>query len=120
MEVSKKWIDKAEKDLETAKYNLKGDILDASVFFAQQSVEKAFKSLLLKKTNKFPKIHDLTKLGKLVNAPNKIIVLCSKINPGYIVVRYPDLGEDYSKEEVEEIIKFSEEVLKWIKEKLEL
>ncbi len=80
----KKWIEKADKDLNTAKYNLKGDILDASVFFAQQSVEKAFKSLLLKKTNKFPKIHDLTKLGKLVSAPDKIIILCSKINPGYM------------------------------------
>jgi len=116
----KKWIEKSDRDLNTAKYNLKGNIFDASAFFAQQSVEKALKALLLKETNKFPKIHDLTKLGKLVDAPNEIIVLCSKINPGYIASRYPDQGEIYSKEEVEEIIKFSEEVLTWIKRKREL
>lgn len=116
----KKWIEKADKDLNTAKYNLRGNILDATVFFSQQSAEKGFKALLLKETNQFPKIHDLTKLGKLVSAPNEIMKLCSKINPGYIATRYPDQGEIYSKEETEEIIKYSEEVLKWIKRKLEL
>ena len=118
MEEFREWMNKAEKDLKTAKYILKGNIFDATVFHAQQSVEKAFKALLLKNTKKFPRIHDLTKFAKLVEAPEKIIVFCSVINPGYILSRYPNVGDDYTKEDSEDIIKSAEEVLKWIRKNL--
>jgi len=114
----KEWMEKAEKDLKTAKYTLDGNIFDAAVFYAQQSAEKALKSLLLKNTSKFPKIHDLTKLAKLVKAPKKIIEFCSIINPGYLASRYPDMGDDYTKKDCEDIIKAAEEVLKWTKRTL--
>lgn len=117
-EETKKWLDKAERDIKTAQYNLEGNISDAAIFYAQQSTEKALKALLLKKTNKFPKIHDLIKLAKLVKAPKEIIELCSKINPSYIASRYPDQEDIYSKKESEEIIKFAIEVLKWIKKEI--
>lgn len=113
-----RWIDKAEGDLRTAKYNLDGDMLDAAIFYSQQSAEKAFKALLIKNTNSFPWIHDLKKLAELVDAPENIIELCSKVNPVYIVSRYPNVDGEYSKEDVEEIVRFAEEVLEWIKEKL--
>ena len=50
MKEAEKWWEKAKKDLVTAEYNLKGDMLDAAAFFAQQAVEKALKSLEIKKT----------------------------------------------------------------------
>ena len=39
------------------------------------------------------------------------------------ITRYPDFSEEipaeaFSKEEIEEVIKFSEEVLKWVKKSL--
>lgn len=114
----KAWMKRAEQDLEAAKYNLKGKFLNASIFYSQQSVEKALKALLIKKTKDFPKIHDLTRLAKLVNAPIKIIKLCSNINPGYILSRYPDQEEEYEREDAEKMIKNSMEVLKWIRENL--
>lgn len=114
----KKWIGKAEKDLKIAEYNLNGNMLDAVVFYSQQAAEKALKALLLKKIEKFPKTHDLTKLAKLIKSPDRIIELCSKINPGYIVSRYPDQSEEYSKKECEDILSWTKEILRWTKENL--
>ncbi len=88
------------------------------MFYAQQAVEKSFKALLIKETDSFPRIHDLTKLARLVDAPKKIIVFCSIINPGYIVSRYPNIGGEYGMEDSEDIIKAAGEVLKWIRKKL--
>ena len=116
VEEFRKWLDLSERDMRTAKYNFDGGIFDASIFYAQQSVEKAFKAILIKKTKSFPRIHDLTRLARLVDAPKNIIEFCSRINPGYILSRYPDQEGDYGKKDAEDIIKFSEEVLKWIKE----
>ena len=76
--------------------------------------------LLIKKTGKFPKIHDLTKLARLVNAPLRIIENCSKINPAYINTRYPDLPQRFSKKECELIMEYYSEVLIWIKKDLNL
>ena len=42
------WWDQATADLQTAKVNLGGDRYYASVFFAQQAVEKALKAYVLK------------------------------------------------------------------------
>ncbi|MFH1608191.1 MAG: HEPN domain-containing protein [archaeon] len=114
----KRWIEKSDSDLKTAKYNLDGRILDAAIFYSQQSVEKAFKALLIERTKEFPRIHDLTRLARMSKAPEKIIRFCSVINPGYIVSRYPDQEEEYSLEDTVEIIRSAEEVLKWIKKKL--
>jgi len=45
MREAQAWWKKAKGDLDVAKYNLDGDMLDAAAFFAQQAAEKALKSL---------------------------------------------------------------------------
>ncbi|MGC9309974.1 MAG: HEPN domain-containing protein [Candidatus Nanoarchaeia archaeon] len=40
MKESKNWFSKAIKDFDTAKYNIKGDKIDAGLFYLQQSAEK--------------------------------------------------------------------------------
>ena len=45
-------------------------------------------------------------------------MLCSTINPGYLVSRYPDMGDEYTKGDSEDIVKASEEVLEWIRKNL--
>jgi hypothetical protein len=39
----KNWLEQAEHDIEVAEYNLKGNMLDAAVFYSQQATEKALK-----------------------------------------------------------------------------
>lgn len=41
----KRWIEKAEKDLKVAEFNLNGKQYEAAGFFTQQAVEKALKAL---------------------------------------------------------------------------
>jgi len=72
MREAEEWWGKARKDLETADYNLKGNMLDAAAFFAQQAAEKALKSLQIKSSGSlkrfmisFYSLRALMRLGKL-------------------------------------------------------
>lgn len=60
----KKWFEQAEKDFNTAKYNISGGNLEAGAFFLQQSAEKALKVLYIKKFRKLLKTHDLILLAR--------------------------------------------------------
>mgnify|MGYP006306439591 CR=1 FL=1 len=113
-----KWFKQAKHDLEVAEYNYKGNFFDSSIFYSQQSVEKALKSLLIKKEDKFLKIHDLVMLGKKVDLPEKFFRGASKLNSAYIASRYnisPDKipAELFSKKETKEFLNLAKEILKW-------
>ena len=41
----KEWIDKAKRDLEVARYNFKGNLLEVAAFYSQQAAEKALKAV---------------------------------------------------------------------------
>ena len=114
----KSWLEQSDEEFDTAKINFNAGKFFSAAFWCQQSAEKSFKALLIVKTGKFPKIHDLTRLAKLTGCPEKILELCAKLNPAYTVSRYPDSLKKYSKEECEEIMKYTEEILKWIKKNL--
>jgi len=115
----KEWMKQAEKDLRTAKHNIKSKDYYAACFWCQQSTEKGFKALLIKNTESFPKIHDLKRLAELNKAPEEIIELSTKINPSYIAARYPNVAAKYNKKSSEETIKNCDKVLKWIKKNLD-
>lgn len=91
------WWESGKKDLETARYNLSGDRLDAAAFLAQQAAEKSLKALQIKKFGKFEKTHDLVLLAKSINALMGTIQLCELITPFYTVTRYPDVRVPYDK-----------------------
>lgn len=117
-EETEKWLKKAAHDIETAKYNFSGRIMDAAVFYSQQAAEKALKALQIERLGRFDKIHDLVRLAESINANKAILRLCDKISPSYFVSRYPDMEEEYDASEVKEILEASEEVLAWIKKEL--
>ena len=112
------WLDQANDDFDGAKFNFDGKKYYIAAFLCQQSVEKALKALLIKKTGKFPKIHDLTRLARLCNAPQHIIEFCAKINPAYTATRYPDAPKKYTKEECKQIAEYCDNALKWVKKNL--
>lgn len=111
----KKWRKSGEKDFDTAKYLFNGKKYEESAFFCQQAVEKLLKAKLLERTNKLIKVHDLVLLARKLDAPENIIIACSKITPAYIDSRYPDLFKEYSVEDLEEILLLTKEVLEWTK-----
>lgn len=110
-----RWWDKAKDDLKKAKDNWNIKNYDLSSFLCQQAVEKALKAFLIEKTNKFPKIHDLVKLGKLAGLDRDLLKDCERLTFVYTETRYPDASDaKYSKEESERDIQTAEKILKWI------
>jgi len=113
-EETKKWLDKAKDDLRKAKDNFKIENYDLTSFLCQQAVEKSLKAILIERTKKFPKIHDLVKLGELVGLDEKLLKNCEKLSPVYIETRYPNVSEeDYTKKESSQDIKTAEQIIKW-------
>ena len=115
----KNWLEQAGKDLKAAKDNINIHNYNLSSFLCQQAVEKALKSFLIEKTNKFPKIHDLVRLGKLVNLDKELLKDCEKLTLVYTETRYPGFNtKEYTKKETKEDIKIAERILKWVEERL--
>jgi len=114
----KRWLTQAEEDLDSAEKNLEIRKYNLVAFLCQQSVEKGLKSLSIKNTGKYQKIHDLVMLARLNKAPENIIKLCAKITPAYVATRYPDSAKKYSKDESNKVLSYTKEVLRWIKENL--
>lgn len=114
-----KWFNKAKDDLRKAKDNFNIENYDLTSFLCQQAVEKALKSVLIEKTKKFPKIHDLVRLGKLVGMNEELLKNCEKLTFVYTETRYPDISDrNYTKQEAEDDIKIAERIIKWATEKL--
>jgi HEPN domain-containing protein len=113
----KNWIKKAEEDLDTAIYNLKGDKIEAGLFFLQQSAEKALKAVYIKKFKKLLKTHDLVRLSREVKAPENIEEICKELTRVYQYTRYPDakIDSEVTAEEIEKFKQGVEEIIKWIK-----
>ncbi len=115
----KRWWDKAKRDFDTAKFLFAGKRYDEASLFCQQAIEKALKTLLLKKNKLIIKTHDLVKLGRLVEIEEELLNSLKNITSVYIESRYPDVSErESSQDETEEDLKLVEKVLKWVEEKI--
>lgn len=96
-ELTKEWLNHAEKDLLVVEKILDDENLTNIIaFHSQQCIEKAFKSILSFYTGEIPRIHNLLKLYGMISEYEKIDVnlqSLKRINETYIDSRYPsDLG----------------------------
>ena len=116
------WLKQALRDLVTAQHDLTSKDYYAGVFWCQQAVEKSLKALYIKRKSDVIKIHDLVKLAREVEAPPEIISNCTKINPVYLAVRYPESDELPSelvtREKADQILILAREVVEWAQKKL--
>jgi HEPN domain-containing protein len=115
----------AEEDLITAKLNIEIERYYASVFFSQQSAEKALKAECIEKLKILPQEHNLIELAKMLNAPENIMKSARELNPEYLITRYIDAAngipsEMYDKESAELHLRCAEEILGWIKKLLNI
>jgi HEPN domain-containing protein len=113
----KKWIKKAERDLNAAKINLHEGLFDIAAFLSHQAAEKALKALYILKFKRLWKIHDLEKLCIAVKSDKKIIEISKKLNPHYIETRYP-IETRYTKKIAEEALANAKAVVEWVKQQL--
>jgi len=118
-----KWMKLAKDDLKSAQVNFDTRQYYVCSFLCQQSVEKALKASLIKKTGKLIKIHDLIVLGNKVNLPEKLSKKCDKLNSVYLDARYGDLGgkfpsKKFNKKISLEFLNTAKEVLKWVEKSI--
>src|SRR3989338_1044535 len=114
-----KWMKLAKDDLKSAQVNFDTKQYYVCSFLCQQSVEKALKASLIKKTGKLIKIHDLIVLGNKVDLPAKLSKKSDKLNSVYLDARYGDLGgklpsKKFNKKISLKFLNTAKEVLKWV------
>lgn len=119
MKEHEEWMAQADKDLDTAKYNLMGGKKEAGFFFLQQSAEKALKAVYIRKVKELIKIHDLFLIAKKLDAPKEILEYCKKLTPAYQYTRYPDVSQPEKLELLEkDFVFYSEQIIKWCRKNL--
>ena len=113
----KRWMRMAKDDLSSAKSNLKNKKYYVCAYFSHQTVEKALKALILKKTNKIIKTHDLVILGRQVDLTNELLKKCEQLSRVYIETKY-GLGiyipsQKFRKKNSSEYFNIAKEVVTW-------
>lgn len=118
------WLDKATEDLSVARLVLTQRYYSHTCFLSQQSVEKALKAFLLKRTNTYPRVHKLADLLTQCIALDKtfapLVSSCVTLDQFYIPTRYPDSLPDQSpsslpgEAEAKESLTVAEDVLAFV------
>ena len=125
---AKYWLELCEYDLETAHAMQSTKRYLYGGFMCHQVVEKGFKAMLANKTDDPPpKIHDLQRLAQIGDFFDSLtdeqFALLDLLKPLQIKARYPEskekIAQTLSKERCEKLIVETEEMLCWIKKKLE-
>lgn len=87
------WLEFADYDLKTAKWDLEGKIFTSSCYASQQAAEKALKALIFTKGKAAPKIHSLdrliSELKRLKTEIGEIEEDAQLLDKYYISTRYP-------------------------------
>lgn len=118
------WIEKAERDIKSAKVLKEHDCgNDVVAFHSQQAVEKMMKAYLIVKGQGLATTHSLIYLCKLCAKVDdefrNYLRDCGFLNQYYIETRYPAdtplIVEDY---EAEECISIAEEIYKLVMESI--
>ena len=118
------WLEQARRDLEAAGRLAEAGVWFASVSWCHQAAEKALKALLLA-SGKAVRGRNLLELLRLVveelgvEPPGEAVRCARRLNPHYVVSRYPDAAnglpyEVYDEEDAREALECAGVVLGWV------
>ena len=92
-EQSRRWLDQARHDLESARKNQSIELYDVALVLCQQALEKALKALFISQTGQFPpRIHSLERLADLTQMRPQLEQALLDLEDFYIRLRYPDFS----------------------------
>ena len=119
--ITQKWLEFAQKDLGDAKILLQSKSYEGAIWHCHQAVEKTLKATIVEKNIEIRKTHDLIGLvaDAKITLPKEISTFIDNLNPYYNPIRYPDAALEaklsYTRAISLNILKNSEEVMKWLK-----
>jgi HEPN domain-containing protein len=106
------WLEKAEDDLDAAKYMKEGKRFSQAAFLYQQIAEKALKAILVKEGEGLFQSHDCFVLAKKADAPENVKDAANILSPYYFRTRYTDADlVEMEKEEIKDIADSAEVIL---------
>jgi HEPN domain-containing protein len=113
----------AAEDLKTAKTLRRTDRHYATVFFSQQAAEKALKALHIERRRAGARTHNLTRLARILKAPEAVVKSARQLTPDYLTTRYPDAAngipaEIYDEEIAGHRLAYAEEICRWVTRQL--
>ena len=111
------WLRHARSDLAIARaYPLRGALIEALCFHAQQAAEKAIKAVLIAKGVAPPRTHNIGTL--LDRLPSELVVPfdlheVSDLTDFAVTARYPGELEPIAEDEYHDAVKLAEAVVLW-------
>lgn len=126
---AKQWIIRARDDILWTENNIRGGFYTQACFTAQQVAEKSLKAFLRRRSREIDKqfkTHQLINLlhqcSKIEKEFNNLESHCRILSEYYAPTRYPEiLGLEfrgYGKEQAQEALNLSREILEFVEEKL--
>jgi|SRR3989344_1934085 len=118
------WLKQGLYDFESAKINFNNERYSTAAFLLQQAVEKCLKSFFLcERKGIIPQSHSLIYLASNTSLPKKFMPFLRILTPKFIDTRYPDASigapfEIYGKEDVQDLMNKSSEIIKWIEKNI--
>ncbi len=116
-----RWAELSNYDIQTARAMFDSGRYLYVLFCSQQSVEKALKALIVKKTGEFPpRTHTLMRLANVsgLEIDDEMAELFRELSNYYIQTRYPEeisaLGMKISRDQTRLILEQTEESVKWL------
>jgi HEPN domain-containing protein len=125
-ETVKKWVERVTYDMETARVMLQTGRYIYVIFLCQQSVEKCLKALLAYQDKEVIPIHNLRRLAETSGIVGELgepsLLKLDFLSQFYINARYKEGIQELSKGITENVcadfIRFSEEMIEWLCQKM--
>jgi HEPN domain-containing protein len=107
-------------DLATAITLLDAGVYYASVFFSQQTAEKALKAAIVDNQKRSVRGHNLVQMANSLNAPVEIMNAAAELNPEFMATRNPENVDGvpaqlYDKTSARLHLRCAQDVLEWAK-----
>ena len=116
------WVEVAESDLRAARVVLDEGLLQQTVFYCQQTVEKLLKAIWTERhgSGTHPRTHNLVKLAERLrlDVPPQWRTLLVDLTDQIFPSRYPEAGWRYSREVAEEYYNMTQELVRWLRQQL--
>lgn len=112
------WLRYARENLAHAEAGRAASVLnDYLCFDAQQAVEKALKAVLISRGVRFPHVHDLGELLRVIKESGITVPLgideVAVLNPFAVQARYPGWGEPATGDDVEQALVLARAAIDW-------
>ncbi|MGQ0536042.1 MAG: HEPN domain-containing protein [Methanobacteriota archaeon] len=112
------WLEIAAEDLKVADLLAERGHAEAAAFHAQQAGEKALKAVLIERTGRYPRIHDVVQLAREAKAPESLGSPCERLSLAYVASRYPGAGNAVSDARARQLVEDAQEVTGWARRQI--